>query len=89
MTGARIILRGKLHSASVVPWICHRARLLDLKGWVSRDSDCLITIALTGPDALVDAMEVACNLGPMDAMIETIDRKDYHFNAPPTQFEVA
>ncbi|MEX0339315.1 MAG: acylphosphatase [Arenibacterium sp.] len=89
MTEVLLHIRGDLGSDQAIPWICHRARLLDLKGWVQREGSGLITVALAGPAPLVDAMEVACSLGPADVLVERIDRAEHRFKAHPNGFSVA
>lgn len=59
-----------------MPWILHRGRVLNLSGWVERISDTRIDMALKGPADLVDAMEVACSLGPADVIVDRIVRTE-------------
>lgn len=76
MTATRVTLIGDLASNSVIPWILHRGRVLDLSGWVERISDTQIDMALAGPADLVDAMEIACSLGPTDVIVDQVTRRD-------------
>ncbi|MEM9430525.1 MAG: acylphosphatase [Pseudomonadota bacterium] len=78
MSEVTVTLTGRLEAASAIPWILHRGRLLSLRGWVRRVDDATIEMALEGPDPLLDAMEIACSLGPGDVMVETITRAAYH-----------
>lgn len=87
MNGVALTLIGDLGADSAIPWIVHRARLLDLTGCVRRDSDTTIHMALAGPAALIDAMEVACSLGPGDVRVDTIQRGSHIFKSPPVGFE--
>ena len=86
MKGVTIILEGSLESDSVIPWIVHRGRLLDLSGWVQRTSKREIKMALTGAPILVDAMEVACSLGPGDVLVDSVRRAEYDFSENPKGF---
>ncbi|MFK7867847.1 MAG: acylphosphatase [Roseobacter sp.] len=83
-----ILLSGSLASDTALPWIEHRARLLDLRGWVRRDSAHQITIALSGPLALIDAMEVACSLGPGDVLVDAVSRETCKINRDHKGFHV-
>ncbi|MEX0282010.1 MAG: acylphosphatase [Arenibacterium sp.] len=89
MRGVQLHIRGDVSSDKAIPWICHRALLLNLNGWVERKNDDLIVVAVEGPEPLVDAMEVACSLGPSDILVQRIDRRDYDFQARPNGFSVA
>ncbi len=55
----------------MVCWIIRRASLLDLSGWV-KYVDRRIEIEASGERVLVEALEVACSLGPIEAQIDTI-----------------
>ncbi|MFK7753036.1 MAG: acylphosphatase [Sedimentitalea sp.] len=74
MTGAQLVLCGDLAATGLLDWICHRARLLDLTGSVQRETAQRIVINVSGPADLIDAMEVACLLGPVNVMVERIER---------------
>lgn len=87
MTGALLVMGGDLASQSLLPWICHRARLLSLKGSVRRDSDTAVSLWLSGPEPLIDAMEVACLLGPADVLVEDMSRSLYQFDTAPNGFD--
>ncbi|WP_206064852.1 acylphosphatase [Nitratireductor mangrovi] len=51
-----------------------RAQRLSLRGWIeTADADSAIVVA-EGPEALVDAFEICCSLGPMDARVEEWQR---------------
>lgn len=87
--GVLLRLTGDLASARLTPWIERRAALLSLSGWVRRESPRAVTIAVTGPPALIDAMEAACSLGPFDVIVDHIAREETAFAAPPSGFEIA
>lgn len=78
MTGlsVRLVMHGALSATSAMPWIVHRARLLDLSGQVTRISETEIRIDVTGPDPLIDAMEDACSLGPAEILVDRIERTE-------------
>lgn len=89
MIGIELHIAGDLASAQAIPWICHRARLLDLKGWVERESERAIVVALLGPETLIDAMEIACSLGPADIDVDSISRREHWFETRPNGFSIA
>lgn len=77
MTATEFDLEGQLGSGDFLDWICHRARLLDLSGWVTRRDEGRVWIVVTGPLALIDAMEMACSLGPVDVLVDRIESRPY------------
>lgn len=70
---AEIQLGGVFDPESFADWICHRARLLDLVGAVTAQGNTEIRILVQGPQPLLDAMEMACSLGPMNANVQRIE----------------
>ncbi len=88
MTATEFTLVGALASDSFVDWICRRARLLDLKGWVSRQGPDLMTIVVAGPMPLIDAMEMACSLGPVDVLVDRVERRPRDLSKLPNGFSV-
>ncbi|MEM6372112.1 MAG: acylphosphatase [Pseudomonadota bacterium] len=80
MTAAEIRLMGAFNPSSFKSWICARARLLDLNGSVTSHGTQTISILVQGPQALIDAMEMACSLGPMDAMVDRVEVTPNAFN---------
>ncbi len=81
MTAAHIWLVGVFNPESFVAWICHRARLLDLSGSVQAQGTADVHIFVQGPQPLIDAMEMACSLGPLDANVDRIEVREmqvYH-----------
>ncbi|MEM6636775.1 MAG: acylphosphatase [Pseudomonadota bacterium] len=89
MTAVALRISGDLASRSAEHWICHRACLLSLEGWVRRENDNLITVVLKGPEPLIDAMEVACSLGPGDVLVDAISRQEHHNASVPSGFQIA
>lgn len=79
-------MRGELAGAGFADWICHRARLLDLRGWVRSEGPEAVTIMVTGPEALVDAMEMACSLGPINVWVDRIERHARSLDSVPNGF---
>lgn len=86
MRATEFRLTGQLGSSGFADWVCHRARVLDLNGWVKPDGSEAMTIVVSGPEPLVDAMEMACSLGPMDVWVERIDRHARALDSLPNGF---
>jgi acylphosphatase len=75
MPSERLTISGELGRAPVAEWVTHRARKLSLEGRIVTDGPAAISVVVAGPEALLDAMEVACLLGPAKALIGQIDRE--------------
>ena len=65
-------LKGHFPNEDIIAWILHRAATLSLTGSVTHLDDGEIFLSVSGQPILVDAMEVACNLGPIDASVDLI-----------------
>ncbi|EJT01893.1 hypothetical protein RCCGE510_25361 (plasmid) [Rhizobium sp. CCGE 510] len=66
---------GDLEAASFVPWIQRHAAKLGLSHTISHTSSMRIELELSGPEDLIDMMEVGCSLGPIDIWVESIERR--------------
>lgn len=88
MTAAKIQLSGVFNPESFADWICHRARLLDLTGSVDAQGITEMHIFVQGPQPLIDAMEIACSLGPMDANVERIEVCSTALNPRLNDFQI-
>ncbi len=71
----RYAISGRLEVASYLAFVAERARWLDIRGWVSAEG-AVVTLVAAGPEALVGALEMACTLGPLDMLVETIEAVD-------------
>jgi acylphosphatase len=71
----RMTISGHFKSDTFLPWIARHGAKLGLDNSVARAQDDLIELHLTGPEELIDMMEVGCSLGPIDAWIEQIERQ--------------
>ena len=70
-------------------WIVHRARRMGLHGWVRPTSDgTTIRVLVSGPDELIDAMELVCSLGPMSVWVEHVERTPANEAVEDTGFNV-
>jgi acylphosphatase len=72
----RFTIEGRLEPGSYLTFVADRAGWLDLDGWVRQREDGIVELVAAGPEALVGALEMACTLGPLDALIARIDAVD-------------
>ncbi|MEM7257206.1 MAG: hypothetical protein AAF404_07440 [Pseudomonadota bacterium] len=66
---------GHFPDDAMVNWIVHRAGVLDLSGAVDSQSSSLIEVVVIGELVLLDAFEVACSLGAINAQVHSITRQ--------------
>ena len=69
----RYRIEGRLDPASYLAFVADRAGWLDIRGWVQALDHRRIELVAAGPEALVGALEMACTLGPLDALIEVTE----------------
>ena len=69
----RFLVEGRLTFGSYSAFVLDRAAWLDISGWVSARPGGSIEIVAAGPEALVGAFEMACTLGPLDALVDRIE----------------
>lgn len=72
---ARLTIRGRALDRSFLDFAAHRARRFSLAGWAAL-GDNELTIVVKGQSALIDMMEVACMLGPIEALVDDIERTE-------------
>ena len=65
-------ISGRMDVPSYLDFVVERAKWLGLDGWVAANDDRTVSVAVAGPEALVGALEMACTLGPLDALIEEV-----------------
>lgn len=70
----RFAIRGQVGAASFAPWITRHAARLGLGGRILGQTSSCIEVILTGPPDLLDAMAVACSLGPQEVWVDEVDR---------------
>jgi acylphosphatase len=71
----RMIISGDLVPEAFLPWISRHASKLGLAGTISHAANDRIELDLSGPEELIDMMEMGCSLGPIDVWVETIERR--------------
>lgn len=89
LRAVELTYRGDLGEA-FVQFALDRARRLSLDGWISARPDTVkdtVKLAAQGPQALVDAFEIVCSLGPIDARVTDWDRSDIAPGLNRTGFE--
>ncbi|MEE9333239.1 MAG: acylphosphatase [Granulosicoccaceae bacterium] len=82
-----LLINGHFPNDTFPKWIISRAERLNLSGWVKAHGEHLVEIFVTGDPILIDAMEVACSLGPIDAEVQSIDKQqqetaEQHYRHP-------
>lgn len=70
----RFWIRGNVGSAVFPGWIARHAARLGLQGQVISQEDCCVTVVLSGPADLLDAMALGCSLGPQEIWVDDITR---------------
>lgn len=70
----RIVILGDLGAETFIPWIRRHARKLGLNTVFSSVGPDRIELQIEGPDALIDAMEMGCSLGPIEVWVDDIQR---------------
>lgn len=73
----RLEFIGDFSSDDFCEWVRHRANRLALVGWVREISNQEVEVVVYGEPELIDAMEVACSLGPFGVTVETVNRGSY------------
>jgi acylphosphatase len=71
----RYAITGRIDPATYLPFVLNRAKWLAINGWASAEEG-RATVVAAGPEALVGALEMACTLGPWDALVEEISVRD-------------
>lgn len=81
---------GDVNKPDFLHWICHRANRLGLNGWVREDAaGTFIEVLASGPEELLDAMELGCSLGPISVWVEDIERYPHKSDRPiPNGFNI-
>lgn len=62
-----------MFGADYLGFVASRAQWLSLSGWAATVGPGRAEVVAAGPEALVGALEMACVLGPLDTLVETLD----------------
>lgn len=83
----RYTISGRMYVPDYLDFVRERAGWLDISGWAAATGEHSVTLVVAGPEALVGALEMACTLGPLNALVDVIDVAVEH--APvATGFEI-
>lgn len=78
----RLQLTGSVGAAEFPPWICAHGHKLGLGVQVLSQTAERIEILVSGQPALIDAMALACSLGPQEVWVEDLLRDGSHLIGP-------
>ena len=78
MSGAirQVTIRGRVQGVGYRAWVEHRARALDLEGWVRNVRDGSVEALFAGPAEIVAAMVERCGRGPSSARVDAVTEHD-------------
>ena len=76
MATKQIKITSSFNDIAFRDWIMHRSAVLGLDISSLTHEQSSITFSLSGHSVLLDAMEIACSLGPLEAMVEQIHTND-------------
>ncbi len=71
----RIVFTGRFEPVSFADFAAHRAARLTLDLAVEAAGRDRVVLSVGGEEALVDAFERACSLGPIDCLIMDVERR--------------
>ena len=80
MVTKQIKITGTFDDIAFRDWIMHRSVVLGLNISSLIHGQSSISFSASGHSVLLDAMEIACSLGPSEAMIEQIQTNDLELN---------
>lgn len=81
----RIVLAGRGLDEDFVDFVLDRAHRFSLRGTVALEGG-EIRILAEGPAALIDMMEVACMLGPVQCLVDDVRRETWTGPVPAGRF---
>ena len=80
MVTKQIKITGSFDDIAFRDWIMHRSVVLGLNISSLIHGQSSISFSASGHSVLLDAMEIACSLGPSEAMVEQIHTNDLELN---------
>ena len=72
-----LFIQGQFSVPLFCDWIAHRAGLLSLSGWVTERCEGTLEVRVRGNPILLEAMETACSLGPLEVQVESIEMQQH------------
>jgi acylphosphatase len=73
-----LVIAGKVQGVGFRWFVRERARRLGVAGWVRNESDGTVHIVVGGPASLVSRFVDELNVGPPNAVVETIRELELH-----------
>lgn len=71
-TAVELVFSGHGLGPAFLEFVADRARRFSLDGWAEMTGAGAVAVTLCGPDALIDMLEVACLLGPVDCLVDDV-----------------
>ena len=68
-----LVFKGAL-GEPFVAFAIARAQRLSLRGWISPGAE-IVTVSMEGPQAMVDAFEIVCSLGPIELEHQRVESR--------------
>lgn len=68
----QLLIYGRLGSDEFPDWISHRVRILDVSAWINVHDKGFIEVLAIGHPVILDALELACSIGPYSVSVDTI-----------------
>ncbi|MBD9528614.1 MULTISPECIES: acylphosphatase [Paracoccus] len=75
MSSERFLIEGELSAPGFQRWLQGHARRIGISAQIGRADADAVLVTVDGPPALLDAMEMACLLGPIDVWVESVTRE--------------
>src|SRR3990170_52421 len=72
----QVTIRGRVQGVGYRAWVEHRARALDLQGWVRNLRDGSVEALFAGPAEVVSGMVERCWQGPPSARVDAVTEHD-------------
>lgn len=72
MITQNIKMIGEFEKSSFQNWILHRADILNVVVEIKSASSRVMELSASGHPILVEALEIACSLGPMESTVDSI-----------------
>ena len=74
LASERFLILGTVESKGFPPWIERHAHKLGLACRIEQQGPAQLEMVISGPAELLDAMEMACLLGPIQVWVDRIER---------------
>lgn len=87
-TAAELVFSGRNLGPAFLDFVEDRARRFSLDGWAAPTGRGDVAVTLRGPDALIDMLEIACLLGPIDCLVEGVTVRELPWSTVPDGFSI-